>query len=64
MPVVVNKLKKPLFWLGIVGAIKLASDAVFGAELISSDQVNLIANGFSALFAVVGVILDSGIKKE
>ena len=51
-----NKLKKPAFWLAIIGAIKLITDA-FGLQLISSEQVDQISNGLAAIFAVVGIYI-------
>jgi uncharacterized membrane protein len=64
MLVVKSRVKSITFWLAILGAFKLASDAIFNVELITGDQVNAIANGFSALFTVVGVYINNGVKKE
>jgi uncharacterized membrane protein len=49
-----EKMKKPLFWTGVIGAVKLATDA-FGIQLITNEQVNAIADGLAALATVVGV---------
>lgn len=51
-----EKMKKPTFWLAIIGAIKLTTDA-FGLTIIADDQVNMIANGVATLFTVAGVII-------
>ena len=51
-----DKMKKPLFWAAIVGAVKLMTDA-FGLTLISNEQVNVIADGLAALATVAGVIV-------
>lgn len=51
-----EKMKKPAFWLAIVGAIKLTTDA-FGYKLIEDSQVNAIADGFATLFTVAGVVI-------
>jgi uncharacterized membrane protein len=49
-----ERIKSPAFWAGILGALKLATDA-FGVNLLSDDQVNAIANGIATLALVVGV---------
>ena len=49
-----SRVKSPAFWLAVLGALKLATDA-FGLVLISDDQINAIANGISAIIAVIGV---------
>lgn len=51
-----EKMKKPMFWAGVIGAIKLATDA-FGVQLITNEQVNVIADGLAALATVAGVII-------
>lgn len=51
-----EKMKKPLFWTGVIGAVKLATDA-FGLTIITNEQVNMIADGLAALAAVIGVVV-------
>ena len=50
------KMKKPAFWLAIIGAVKLTTDA-FGYTIIQDAQVNAIADGVATLFTVAGVII-------
>ena len=54
-----EKIKKPVFWLGILGALKLLTDTA-GYTFISNEQVDQIANGLSALVTVVAVAVDHG----
>lgn len=56
-----EKLKKPTFWVGLLGAVKLVANA-FGVEITDS-MVNDLANGLAALFVAVGVVMDHGTKK-
>lgn len=60
-----DKMKKPAFWLAIIGSLKLCSDA-FGFKIIEDSQVNAIADGIATLFTVAGVIIShdapTGIK--
>lgn len=51
-----EKMKRPAFWLAIIGAIKLTSDA-FGYKIIEDAQVNAISDGIATLFTVAGVII-------
>ena len=51
-----NRLNKPAFYVAILGAVKLMTDA-FGIQLISDDQINAVANGLAALATVVGVAI-------
>jgi len=51
-----SRLTKPAFYVAILGATKLVTDA-FGMTIISDDQVNAIANGIAALATVVGVAI-------
>ena len=58
----IEKIKKPVFWLGILGALKMASDSL-GYTFITDDQINAIANGLAALATVAAVIVDHGTAK-
>ena len=58
-----EKMKKPLFWAGVIGAAKLATDA-FGVQLITNEQVNVIADGLAALATVIGVVVSHDTPKE
>lgn len=51
-----EKMKKPAFWLGILGVIKLASDTM-GYKFIEDSQINSIADGIATVFTVMGVII-------
>jgi uncharacterized membrane protein len=51
-----EKMKTSTFWLGIIGAIKLGTDA-FGFKVIDDTQLNAIADGVAAIFTVLGVII-------
>lgn len=51
-----NRLTKPAFYIALLGAAKLVTDA-FGYSLITDDQINNIANGLAALVTVVGVAM-------
>lgn len=51
-----SRLCKPAFYVAILGAAKLITDA-FGLQIINDDQVNSIANGLAALATVVGVAI-------
>ena len=52
-----EKLRKPAIVAGLIGALKLATDA-FGLNLISDDQVNTIANGVSAVAAIIAALIN------
>ena len=49
-----KRLTKPAFYIAILGAAKLVTDA-FGLQIITSDQINDMANGLAAQATVVGV---------
>lgn len=49
------RLQSRMFWLGMIGAVKLASES-FGIQWITDEQLNAIADGFAALFTVIGVV--------
>lgn len=51
-----SRLCKPAFYVALLGAAKLVTDA-FGLQLITDDQVNNIANGLAALITVLGVAM-------
>lgn len=51
-----NRLTNPAFYIAILGAAKLVSDA-FGYPIISDSQVNIMANGLAALATVTGVAM-------
>ena len=51
-----EKMKKPMFWAAIIGAIKLITDAM-EVQLISNEQVNQISDGVAALLTVAGVVI-------
>lgn len=51
-----EKMKKPAFWLAIVGAVKLTTDA-FGFRVIEDAQVNAIADGLATLATIAGVVI-------
>jgi len=53
---VYGRLNKPAFYVAMLGALKLVTDA-FGLQMISDDQINSIANGLSAIVTVVGVAM-------
>lgn len=53
---VYSRLKSPAFYVAILGAAKLVTDA-FGLTLITDEQINAIANGLSAIATVVGVAI-------
>jgi len=52
-----EKLRKPIIVSGLLGAAKLAASA-FGYDIISDDQINAIANGVSALAAVIAALIN------
>jgi len=52
-----EKLRKPVIVVGLVGALKLATDA-FGLNIITDDQVNAIANGVSAVAAIIATLIN------
>lgn len=58
-----DKFKSPAFWVGIIGAAKLATDAM-GVQIVSDDQVNAIANGLAAIATVIGVVSSHVIAGE
>lgn len=51
-----DRAQKPAFYLGILGALKLCSEA-FGVQIITEEQINAIANGLAALATVIGVVV-------
>lgn len=51
-----EKMKKPAFWLAIVGSVKLCTDA-FGYTIIQDAQVNAIADGLATLATIAGVVI-------
>ena len=52
-----EKLRKPTIIAGLIGAIKLATDA-FGLNIIADDQVNAIANGVAAVAAIIAALIN------
>jgi hypothetical protein len=58
-----EKLRKPVIVAGLIGALKLATDA-FGLNLISDDQVNAITNGVSAVAAVIAAAINRDAKAQ
>lgn len=58
-----EKLRTPAIIAGLLGAVKLATSA-FGLDIISDDQINAIANGVSAVAAVIATLInrDSVVK--
>ena len=52
-----EKLRKPTIIAGLIGAIKLATDA-FGLNIITDDQVNAIANGVAAAAAIIAALIN------
>ena len=58
-----ERLKQATFWVGLLGAVKLATDA-FGFNIISDEQVNTIANGLAAICTVGGILLGVVFGKE
>jgi hypothetical protein len=52
-----EKLRKPAIIAGLLGAIKLATDA-FGFNIIADDQINAIANGFSAVITIIATLIN------
>jgi uncharacterized membrane protein len=58
-----QNIKNVAFWGGILGAIKLITDA-FGYNIITDEQVNQIANGIASLCTVIGVALGVVFGKE
>lgn len=53
------RVGRPLFWVGLLGGAKLIADS-FGYSFITDDQINSIANGFAAVFMVIGVYVNHG----
>lgn len=51
-----SRLNKPAFYIALLGAAKLVTDA-FGCQFITDEQVNNIANGLAALVTVAGVAM-------
>jgi len=52
-----EKLRKPTIVMGLLGAVKLATEA-FGVSIISDDQINAIANGVSAVAAIIATLMN------
>ena len=52
-----EKLRTPVIVAGLLGAVKLATNA-FGLDIISDDQINTIANGVSAVAAVIATLIN------
>lgn len=48
---------------GIVGSIKLLADTL-GYQIITDEQVNAIANGVSAVVAIIAVFLNNRQEKQ
>lgn len=57
-----EKWRKPVFILGILGAAKLALGS-FGID-IPDTLINDISNGVSAILVVAGIIVDHGKPKD
>jgi len=53
----------PLLVAGIVGSIKLLADTL-GYQIITDEQVNAIANGVSAVVAIIAVFLNNRREKQ
>ncbi len=58
-----EKLRKPVIIAGLLGALKLATNA-FGLDIISDDQINAIANGISAIAAIIATLINRDAPKE
>jgi len=43
--------------MGLLGAVKLAAGS-FGYDIISDEQINAIANGVSAIAAVIATLMN------
>jgi len=52
-----EKLRKPTIIIGFLGAVKLATDA-FGYSFLTNEDVNAIANGISAIVAIIATLLN------
>jgi len=52
-----ERLRKPTIVMGLLGAVKLATEA-FGVSVISDEQINAIANGVSAIAAIIATLLN------
>jgi len=54
---VLERLRKPTIVMGLLGAVKLAAGA-FGYDIISDEQINAIANGVSAIAAIIATLMN------
>ena len=54
-----QKLTSPLFWIAIIGAIKIVLDTV-GIQVIDNQKMDALANGLAAAAVLVGVFVDHG----
>jgi uncharacterized membrane protein len=54
-----QKLTSPLFWVAIIGAIKIVLDTV-GIQVIDNQKMDALANGLAAAAVLVGVFVDHG----
>jgi len=52
-----EKFRKPALAIAILGAVKLVTDA-FGLQLLTNDSINEIANGVSAVVAIIGILIN------
>jgi len=52
-----ERLRRPTIVMGLLGAVKLAAGS-FGYDIISDEQINAIANGVSAIAAVIATLMN------
>lgn len=52
-----EKLRKPALIIAIGGAIKLVTDS-FGYHILTDENINAIANGISAVVAIIGILIN------
>lgn len=50
-----KRLMNPAFWIALLGAAKLVTDA-FGIKFDDS-QINAVSNGFATIFAMIGIAI-------
>jgi len=52
-----EKFRKPALVIAILGAVKLVTDA-FGVQILTNESINEIANGVSAVVAIIGILIN------
>lgn len=54
-----QKFTSPLFWVAILGAVKIVLDTV-GIQVIDNQKIDSLSNGLATAAVLIGVFVDHG----